>query len=218
MAYPSVHKLHVVHLNAHSPSIGASPVAAYLRVPFRCSIEKLTAVANGSITTADCSIAVALNGAAVSGSPFTLPVAGAGAGQVASMTPTAKSYANEDDTISFTPSGASGANIAGNFTASRLKAMGAVQYIGTGRLGASQDVAYGASSAASAAFGAQTYKVRLVATSDCRIRIGDGTPTAVATDTYLPALAAEYFTVTPGQKVAAIQVSSAGTLNVTEVS
>ena len=35
--------------------------------------------------------------------------------------------------------------------------MGAVQYIGTGRLGASQDVAYGASSAASSAFGAQTY-------------------------------------------------------------
>jgi hypothetical protein len=96
--------------------------------------------------------------------------------------------------------------------------MGAVQYIGTGRLGASQDVAYGSSSAASAPFGAQTYKVRLVATTDCRIRIGDGTPTAVATDTYLPALAAEYFTVTPGQKVAAIQASSAGTLNVTEVS
>ena len=33
------------------------------------------------------------------------------------MTPTAKTYANEDDTISFTPSSASGANIAGNFTA-----------------------------------------------------------------------------------------------------
>ena len=96
--------------------------------------------------------------------------------------------------------------------------MGAVQYIGTGRLGASQDVAYGSSSSASAAFGAQTYKVRLVATTDCRIRISDGTPTAVAIDTYLPGLAAEYFTVTPGQKVAVIQVSSAGTLNVTEVS
>ena len=117
MAYPSTHKLTVVHISAHSPSIGASLVAAYLRVPFRCSIEKLTAVANGAITAADCSVAVALNGAAISGSPFTLPVAGAGAGQVASMTPTAKTYANEDDTVSFTPSGSSGANIAGNFTA-----------------------------------------------------------------------------------------------------
>ena len=76
MAYPSTHKLTVVHVSAHSPSIGASPVAAYLRVPFRCSIEKLTVAANGSITTADCSVAVALNGAAISGSP--LNVAGGG--------------------------------------------------------------------------------------------------------------------------------------------
>src|SRR5262249_1750551 len=117
MAYPSTHKLTVVHLSAHSPSIGASPVAAYLRVPFRCSIEKLTAVANGPLPPAHLCNAGALTGAAIWGSPFTLPVAGAGAGQVASMTPTAKTYANEDDTISFTPSGASGANIAGNFTA-----------------------------------------------------------------------------------------------------
>jgi len=112
MAYPSVHKLNVIHLNAHSPSIGASPVAAYVRVPFRCSIEKLAVVAAGIITTADCSIAVALNGSAISGSPFTLPVSGA-----AAMTPTAKTYANEDDTISFTSSGASGANIPATFTA-----------------------------------------------------------------------------------------------------
>src|SRR5262249_36164085 len=117
MAYPSTHKLTVVHFLAHSPSIGASPVAAYLRVPFRCSIEKLTAVANGAITTAHCSIPVALAVAALSGGPFALPVAGAAAGQVASMTPTAKPYPNEDDPISFTPSGASGANVAGNFTA-----------------------------------------------------------------------------------------------------
>jgi len=117
MAYPSTHKLTVVHLSAHSPSIGASPVAAYLRVPFRCSIEKLAVVAAGIITTADCSIAVALNGSVIGGSPFTLPVSGAAAGEIASMTPTAKTYANEDDTISFTPSGASGANIPATFTA-----------------------------------------------------------------------------------------------------
>ena len=93
-----------------------------------------------------------------------------------------------------------------------------MNYIGTGRLGTSQDVSYTASSAASAAFGSQTYKVRLLATTDCRVRIGDGTPTAVAADTYLPALSVEYFTVTPGQKVAAIRQSADGTLNVTEIS
>ena len=117
MAYPSVHKLHVVHLSAHSPSIGASPVAAYLRVPFRCSIEKLAVVAAGTITTADCSIAVALNGTAIAGSPFTLPVSGAAAGEVAALVPTAKTYANEDASISFAPSGASGSNIPATFTA-----------------------------------------------------------------------------------------------------
>src|SRR5262249_61442459 len=96
MAYPSTHKLTVVHISAHSPSIGAAPVAEYLRVPFRCSIEKLTAVANGSITTADCSIAGVVNRAAISGRPVTLPVAGGGARQGASVTPPGKTHPHEE--------------------------------------------------------------------------------------------------------------------------
>jgi hypothetical protein len=35
---------------------------------------------------------------------------------------------------------------------------------------------------------------------------------------YIPADSPEYFTASPGQKVSAIQVSSSGTLHVTEVS
>ena len=85
------------------------------------------------------------------------------------------------------------------------------------RLGAAQDVAIGAASAASAAFGAQTYQVRVAATSACRIRIGDGTPAALATDSYLPADRPEYFTCTPGQKIAVIQDAAGGKLSVTEV-
>ena len=85
------------------------------------------------------------------------------------------------------------------------------------RLGAAQDVAIGAASAASAAFGAQTYQVRVATTSACRIRIGDGTPTALATDSYLPADRPEYFTCTPGQKIAVIQEAAGGKLSVTEV-
>jgi hypothetical protein len=85
------------------------------------------------------------------------------------------------------------------------------------RLGAAQDVAIGAASAASAAFGAQTYQVRVAATSACRIRIGDGTPNALATDSYLPADRPEYFTCTPGQKIAVIQEAAGGKLSVTEV-
>jgi hypothetical protein len=93
-----------------------------------------------------------------------------------------------------------------------------MQYVGTGRLGTVQNASYSASSAAiSNPIGPQTYKVRLLATTDCFVRIGDGTPAATASDTYLPALSAEYFTITPGQKVAAIRVSADGTLNVTEI-
>src|SRR5205823_4071104 len=116
MAYPTVHRLTAHHLSGHSPSIGASPIASYIRVPFRCSIEKLAAVAAGTITTADCSVAVALNGTAISGSPFLIPVSGAAPGEVAGMTPTARTFANEDDYISFTPSGASGASIPATFS------------------------------------------------------------------------------------------------------
>ena len=85
------------------------------------------------------------------------------------------------------------------------------------RLGAMQEVAIGAASAASTAFGTQTYQVRLAATSACRIRIGDGTPTALATDAYLSANWVEYFTCTPGQKVSVIQESAGGKLSVTEI-
>jgi hypothetical protein len=94
-----------------------------------------------------------------------------------------------------------------------------LQYVGTGRLlpGTSQDVAIGAASTACTnAFGSGTYKIRVKVTSDCRIRI-EKSPTALSTDTYMSAGDSEYFTVNPGEKIACIQVSAAGTLNLTEI-
>jgi hypothetical protein len=85
------------------------------------------------------------------------------------------------------------------------------------RLGAAQNVSVSTTSAASTAFGAQTYQVLLVATAACNVRIGDGTPTAVTSDTLLPANVPMIFTCTPGQKVAAVTASTA-TLSVTELS
>jgi hypothetical protein len=85
------------------------------------------------------------------------------------------------------------------------------------RLGAAQDVITGAASAASAAFGSQTRQIRVSATAACRILVGDGTPTAGATDAYLPANVVEYLDVTPGQRIAAIQEAVAGKLSVTEI-
>ena len=117
MTYPTTHKLTTVHLDCYSPSVGSSPVAAYLRVPFRCQILKLTSVLYGAITTADCSVATAVTGTAIPGGTIPIPQSGSAAGQVNSAIPSASTFANEDDTISFTPSLASGANVACTFSA-----------------------------------------------------------------------------------------------------
>ena len=91
------------------------------------------------------------------------------------------------------------------------------------RLGAAQVVAIGAASAASTAFGSQTYQIRvacqLTAGADAHIRVGDGTPTALTTDTLLPTNFIEYLACTPGQKIAVIGGgASVGSLSITEIS
>jgi hypothetical protein len=83
--------------------------------------------------------------------------------------------------------------------------------------GTAQEVTTGAASAASSAFGSQTFAIRVSCTVACRIIVGDGTPTALATSAYLPANVIEYIRVSPGQKIAAIQETGAGKLSVTEL-
>lgn len=102
--------------------------------------------------------------------------------------------------------------------------------VSASRQGVSQSVAFAASggaSAASAAFGSQTYQIMVsvsgtsfvAGTGGARVRIGDGTPTAAATDTFIPNVAIAYFAVTPGQKIAVIgNDAGTGTLSVTELS
>lgn len=84
------------------------------------------------------------------------------------------------------------------------------------RQGPAQTVAVTTTSAASTAFGSETFQVLLVATVLCQVRIGDGTPTAVTTDTYLPSNVPMIFQCTPGQKVAAVTATTA-VLSVTEL-
>ncbi len=57
--------------------------------------------------------------------------------------------------------------------------------------------------------------VRLLSTTDCYFVFGV-TPTATANHSLLIANIPEYFTITPGEKVAALQASTGGTLFVTE--
>lgn len=104
-------------------------------------------------------------------------------------------------------------------TAPLLYVDGAKNAVQSTGYGASQDVAVGATSAQSALLPATTRIIRLCATTNCRIRIGTN-PTALATDTFLPANAVEYVRIpatdtTTQFRVAVIQVSAGGTLNIT---
>lgn len=88
---------------------------------------------------------------------------------------------------------------------------------GTGRLSTHQSVAYTATAGTiTNAVGSQTYSVRVVTTSAAYVKIGDA-PTATTSDVYMPADRPENFTITPGQKVSAVQVSAGGNLHVTEI-
>lgn len=106
-----------VSVGAHSPSIGASAVAAYARAPFRGRIVKLVGVTGGTITTADATVSTAINGTAITNGNFTIVATGAAAGQVFSSIPSAANLVVEDDVISFTASGASGATVPATFYA-----------------------------------------------------------------------------------------------------
>jgi hypothetical protein len=76
-----------------------------------------------------------------------------------------------------------------------------------------------ATSQATAAFGAQTYIIRVATSSQPGfIRIGDGTPTAVNTDPIIGANQTEYFAVTPGQKLAVLAAGTAAPITITEMS
>jgi hypothetical protein len=93
-----------------------------------------------------------------------------------------------------------------------------MQYVGTGYLGTHQSVAFsGTAGTISSTIGTGTFKARVVVTAAAYIKI-DSSPTATSSDVYMPADSPEYFSIRPGQKVSAIQVSSSGTLHVTEVS
>lgn len=78
--------------------------------------------------------------------------------------------------------------------------------------GAGQVVSYDASTATTNAFGGNTTAVRVYATTDCFIEIGVAPVAVVNTSTFLPAGQVEYFAAKPGERVAAVKLTTAGSL------
>jgi hypothetical protein len=82
--------------------------------------------------------------------------------------------------------------------------------------GTTQTVAVSGTSAQSTAITASSGYVRLFATTLCHIRAGSN-PTSTTSNMPLAPYVPEYFAVSSGQKIAAIQNAAAGTLYITEV-
>jgi hypothetical protein len=114
MSLPGNHTLNTIDLTAYTPSCGAAPVAAYIRVPFRCRLLKATGILGGAITTADGTVTVSANASTLTS--FTVTQAGSAAGQLFAVTPPSPAYLNEDDVIVLTPSGASGSSVPMHFS------------------------------------------------------------------------------------------------------
>ena len=114
MSLPGNHTLSTTDLTAYTPSCGATPVAAYIRVPFRCRLLKATGILGGAITTADGTVTVSANATTLAS--FIVTQSGSAAGQLFSAIPPSPAYLNEDDVIVLTPSGASGSSVPMHFS------------------------------------------------------------------------------------------------------
>ena len=88
----------------------------------------------------------------------------------------------------------------------------------TFKIGSTQTVAVGSTSAASSAFGSQTREIRIVTTVDAYVEMNATSPTATSSSIIVPAFTPEYFRVAPGTKVAFLRVGSVtGTARITEL-
>jgi hypothetical protein len=114
MPLPGNHTLNTIDLTAYTPSCGTSPVAAYIRAPFRCRLLKATGILGGAITTTDGTVTVSINSSTVT--TFAVPQSGSAAGQLFSSVPASPTYLNEDDVIALTPSGAAGSSVPMHFS------------------------------------------------------------------------------------------------------
>src|SRR5712691_11636695 len=94
-------------VTAKTASVGTTPVAAWCVAPVRGRVVRTYAVLEGTITTANAAVAVAINGGADIGTGV-LSLAPGAAGTGAADAPSnsaGNAQVNEGDFLSFTPSG-----------------------------------------------------------------------------------------------------------------
>lgn len=81
-----------------------------------------------------------------------------------------------------------------------------------------QVVAYTGTAGTSSAVGSQTYAVKLVATTNCHVKVTQAGTAATTSDTYIAGNApAEYVCVSPGDKISVVEDSAGGNLYITEL-
>lgn len=80
-----------------------------------------------------------------------------------------------------------------------------------------QNVTVSGTSAQSAAFGEKTQAVRLISTTRCYVMFGPSPTATTSNGALLEIGIPEYFAVTPGAKLAAIQSTAGGSLNIVEM-
>jgi hypothetical protein len=86
------------------------------------------------------------------------------------------------------------------------------------RLGTNTNITMSGTSQATAAFGAQTYYLRVATGAQpAFIKVGDGTPVADTTSPLIGTNVVDYYIVSPGQKLAVLQAGTAGLFSATEM-
>ena len=113
MAFPEVHTdINSLHIHCQAKDISAAlpSSVAYLRLPFRGLLGKVSVTIYGAITVANSTCTVAINGTnALGTATFTIPTVGSAAGNVVDLsfdkTGVNANYFNSDDILSFTFTG-----------------------------------------------------------------------------------------------------------------
>lgn len=117
MALTELHPLSEVVVTAHSPSVGASPIAAITVAPVRGKVVKVGCVLVSGVSTSNLLVTTSIGSTAITGGGFTITASGSVAGSMGSAKPTGGNTVVEGDYITFTPSVAAGTTVPATFYA-----------------------------------------------------------------------------------------------------